>query len=78
IIASWMRLYRFPEQGDFFPSMSFNASMPTNEGSMSGYLGFVAKCYFKNPGFEKGDQFLIRVTAKNNPSLVSEVEVVLK
>jgi len=78
IIASWMRLYRFPEQGDFYPPMTMRASVPTNEGSMSGNLGFVAKCYFKNPGFEKGDQFTIRVTAKNDPSLVSEVEVVLK
>jgi len=78
IIASWMRLYKFPEQGDFFPPLSFNASVPTNEGSMSGSLGFVAKCYFKNPGFEKGDTFVIRVTAKNDPSLVSEVEVTLK
>jgi len=50
----------------------------TDEGSMAGQLGFRTKCYFKNPGFQKGDKLIIRVTAKNNPALSSEVEVTLK
>ena len=44
---------------------------------MSGFHGFMTKCYFKNPGFKKGDKVVIRVTAKNKPELTSEVAVVL-
>jgi hypothetical protein len=78
LIATWVRLYRFPEQGDFFPPNSINAQVVTDEGSMTAQLGFRTKCYFKNPGFAKGDKLIIRVTAKNNPAFSGEVEVTLK
>ncbi|MGD1009779.1 MAG: hypothetical protein ABR951_06470 [Candidatus Aminicenantales bacterium] len=78
LIATWVRFYRFPEQGDFFPPVSMRSQVVTDEGSMAGQLGFRTKCYFKNPGFQKGDKLIIRVTAKNNPALSSEVEVTLK
>ena len=44
---------------------------------MSGFCSFVTKCYFKNPGFKKGDKLVIRVTAKNKPEFKGEVAVVL-
>lgn len=78
LIATWVRFYGFPEQGDFFPPVSMHSQVATNEGSMAGQLGFRTKCYFKNPGFQKGDKLIIRVTAKNKPALSSEVEVTLK
>jgi hypothetical protein len=78
LIAAWIRLYRFPDQGDFFPPVSMRAQVVTDEGSMAAQLGFRTKCYFKNPGFQKGDKLIIRVTAKNNPTLTGEVEVTLK
>ena len=48
------------------------------EGSLLGYIGFSTKCYFKNPGFEKGDKLTIKVRDKNNPQITGEVEVTLK
>jgi len=54
------------------------SSIPVDEGSMTGNIGFRTRCYFKNPGFKKGDKLIIRVTAKNDPNLSNEVEVVLQ
>lgn len=78
IISSWMRLYDFPASGDFFPPLTLRAPLKTDEGSMYNFAGFRTKCYFKNPGFKKGDKLILRVTAKNNPALSGEVEVILK
>ena len=78
IIASWMRLYDFPQRADFFPPLTLNAPVKADEGSMMNFIGFRTKCYFKNPGFKRGDKLTIRVTAKNNPALMGEVDVVLK
>jgi hypothetical protein len=78
IISSWMRLYDFPASGDFFPPLTLRAPLKTDEGSMYNFTGFRTKCYFKNPGFKKGDKLILRVTAKNKPELTGEVEVVLK
>jgi len=77
IASSWMRFYRFPADGDFFPPLTPRSRIRADEGFMTGYNGFVIKCYFKNPGFKKGDKLVIRVTAKNKPELTGEVAVVL-
>ncbi len=77
IASSWIRFYKFPNSGDFFPPLTRRAQSLTDEGSMSGYFGFVTKCYFKNPGFKKGDKIVIRVKAKNKPDLSGEVAVLL-
>jgi hypothetical protein len=78
LISSWMRLYDFPASGDFFPPLTLSAPLKTDAGSMYNFSGFRTKCYFKNPGFKKGDKLILRVTAKNNPALSGEVEVILK
>lgn len=78
IIASWMRFYDFPQQGQFFPPLTLNDQLPRDEGSMFNFTGFRTVCYFKNPGFKPGDTLVLRVTAKNKPELVSEVTVTLK
>jgi hypothetical protein len=77
IASSWIRFYKFPNEGDFFPPLTARANLMTDQGSMSGFHGFVTKCYFKNPGFKAGDKIVIRVTAKNKPDLKTEVAVVL-
>ena len=77
IASSWIRFYKFPNEGDFFPPLTRRALSKTDQGSMSGFLGFVTKCYFKNPGFKKGDKIVIRVKAKNVPDLSGEVAVLL-
>ncbi|HEX2694108.1 MAG TPA: hypothetical protein VHP61_00015 [Acidobacteriota bacterium] len=77
IASSWIRFYKFPNEGDFFPPQTARALHKTDRGSMSGFHGFVTKLYFKNPGFKKGDKIVIRVTAKNKPELSGEVAVLL-
>jgi hypothetical protein len=77
IASSWVRFYKFPNEGDFFPPLTVRARIKADEGSMIGFYGFVTKCYFKNPGFKKGDKLVIRVIAKNKPELKGEVAVVL-
>ena len=78
LISSWMRFYQFPQRADFFPLNTLNAPTVADQGSMSGFTGFATKLYFKNPGFKKGDSFLLKVKDKANPELNGEVEVVLK
>jgi hypothetical protein len=77
IASSWIRFYKFPNEGDFFPPLTRRTLSVTEEGSMSGFFGFATKCYFKNPGFKTGDKIVIRVTAKNKPDLSTEVAIVL-
>ncbi len=78
LISSWIKLYEFPRKQDFFPPLTPHAAAAVDQGSMSSFVGFRTKCYFKNPGFEKGDKLTIRVVAKNNPNLTGEVEVTLE
>ena len=77
MISSWIRFYKFPAGADFFPPRG-RAGVPVDQGSMSDSIGFRTKCYFKNPGFEKGDKLTIKVRDKKNPDMTGEVEVTLK
>jgi hypothetical protein len=78
IISSWIRLYEFPTRTDFFPVLGANSPLPVDQGSMTGAIGFRTKCYFKNPGLEKGDKLTIKVRDKKNPDITGEVEVTIK
>jgi hypothetical protein len=78
IISSWIRLYKFIDDGDFFPALTAKAKLPKNEASLYGDIAFRTKCYFKNPGFRKGDQVLIKVRDKKDASITGEVGVVFK
>ncbi len=78
LVSSWIRIYKFPERSDFFPVFRPGTPTPVDEGSMTGDIGFRTKCYFKNPGFEKGDKVIIRVRDKKKADITSEVEVTLK
>jgi hypothetical protein len=78
VISSWVRFYNF-QRADFFPPLSINkAPLPTEEASLFGFVGFRTKCYFKNPGFKKGDSLIIKVKDKKNPALSGEVAVAFK
>ncbi len=78
IISSWIRFYKFPKGSDFFPPLTQTAPLAADQGSMTDHIGFRTKCYFKNPGFAKGDTLIIRVRDKKNPELTGEVAVTLK
>jgi hypothetical protein len=77
ISASWIRVYNFPEKVDFFPPNTLNAPLASDEGSMYNFVGFSTLLYFKNPGFKKGDTFLLKVRDIKDPAVTGEVEVVL-
>jgi len=78
VIASTLRFYQFRDQYDFFPVLGLRGTVPGEEGSINGYVGFKTRLYFKNPGFKKGDSVLIKVKDKKNPELTGECAVVLK
>lgn len=78
IISGWIRFYKFPQRGDFFSPLAQRAPLPVDEGSMSGFIGFRTKCYFKNPGFKKGDKLTFKVRDKKKPELNGEIDIVLK
>jgi hypothetical protein len=77
IIASWVRFYNFPHEGDFFPPLTMRSQVATDQGSMYGFFGFRTKLYFKNPGFKKGDKVTFKVWDMKDPKIVSTVDVVL-
>jgi hypothetical protein len=77
IIASWARLYEFPEKANFFPPLTLTSTLAVDEGHMTGFYGFMTPMYFKNPGFAKGDKLTIKVRDTKNPKLAGECEVVL-
>jgi hypothetical protein len=78
IIASWIRLYEFPEKANFFPPLTLRSTLAVTKGHMAGFNGFRTPMYFKNPGFAKGDTLTIKVHDVKDPNLTGECEVVLK
>jgi hypothetical protein len=77
IIASWARLYNFPQRADFFPPLTMRSTVAVDEGSMYSYTGFRTKIYFKNPGFKKGDKVTFKVWDKKDPNIASTVDAVI-
>jgi hypothetical protein len=77
LILSQMRNFRFQWDLDFFPVLG-REPRPTDQGSFAGTIGFKTKLYFKNPGFKKGDQLVIKVTDSKNPELTGSCGVVLE
>ena len=77
IIASWVRLYQFPEKANFFPPLTLMSTLAVDEGHVAGFYGFMTPMYFKNPGFAKGDKLTIKVRDTKKPQLAGECEVVL-
>jgi hypothetical protein len=78
IIASWVRLYDFPEKANFFPPLTLRSTLAISEGYMTSLSGFMTPIYFKNPGFAMGDKLTIKVRDLKNPAITGECEVVLK
>jgi hypothetical protein len=77
IIATWVRFYNFPREGDFFPPLTMRSGLAVDEGSMYSFTGFRTKVYFKNPGFKKGDKVTFKVWDKKDPKISSSIDVVL-
>jgi hypothetical protein len=76
LAQSQMRFWQYRWDYDFFPVLG-RASLPSDQISMSGTLGARTKLYFKNPGFQKGDELVIRVRDHKNPEIIGFCAVVL-
>jgi len=76
LILSRMRFYRFQEQYDFFPPRAGNIRI-TDEASVSETIGFKTFAYFKNPGFQDGDQIVIQVIDKKKSEIWGATALVL-
>jgi hypothetical protein len=77
LALSQMRFYNYPWENDFFPVLS-RGQLPTNQVSMTGQIGARTTMYFKNPGFQKGDQLVIKVKDHKNPELTGFCAVALE
>lgn len=69
LIQSQMRYWRYPWNYDFFPALGRGPQL-TGQVSMGANLGARTKLYFKNPGFQEGDEFVIKVSDRDNPEVV--------
>ncbi len=77
LIASWVRLYEFPEQTNFFPPLGLGSELAVERISAYSMVGFETALYFKNPGFSKGDRILIKIRDHKNPAVKGECEIIL-
>jgi hypothetical protein len=77
LILSELRNYNFQWDLDFFPVLG-REPRHTDEGSFAGTIGFKTKLYFKNPGFKKGDEIVIKVVDSKNPEVTGSCAVVLE
>jgi hypothetical protein len=76
LALSQMRYWNYHWDYDFFPVLGA-ASLPSDQLSMSGNVGVRTKFYFRNPGFQKGDELVIKVKDHKNPETFGFCAVVL-
>jgi hypothetical protein len=73
-----LRYYKFPYQSEFYPTPGFGPTVWVDEGNMTALVGFKTKLYFKNPGFQKGDEVTFKIFDRKHPESTAEITVVLK
>ena len=76
LAQSQMRFWQFRWDYDFFPVLG-KGSLPADQISMSGNIGARSKVYFKNPGFQNGDELVIKLRDRKKPDLIGYCAVVL-
>jgi len=76
LAQSQMRFWQFRWDYDFFPVLG-KGSLPADQLSMSGNIGARSKVYFKNPGFQNGDELVIKVKDRKKPDLIGYCAAVL-
>lgn len=73
-----LRYYKFPYQSEFYPTPGFGPAVWVDEGSLVALMGFKTKFYFKNPGFQKGDEVTFKAFDRKHPESKAEITIVLK
>jgi len=76
LALSQMRFWNYPWDYDYFPVLGSGA-LPSDQLSMSGNLGARTKVYFRNPGFQKGDELVIKVKDHKKSEITGYCAVVL-
>ncbi len=77
LAQSQMRFWQYKWDYDFFPVLG-RGPLPSDQLSMSGSLGVKTKFYFRNPGFQKGDELVIKVKDQKKPDKFGFCAVVLE
>jgi hypothetical protein len=73
---SQMRFWDYKWNYDYFPILGAGP-LPSDQLSMSGSIGVKTKFYFRNPGFQKGDELAIMVKDQKDPKLTGFCGVLL-
>ena len=76
LIMAGMNTLQYNSSFDFFPLRN-ERGKSTDSGSISASIGLRTRVYFKNPGFEPGDRFIIQVKDRKDPEVVTNVVVIL-
>ena len=77
LAQSQMRHWQYRWDYDFFPVLG-TGPLPSDQLSMSSSIGAKTKVYFRNPGFQKGDELVIKVKDQKNPEIIGFCGVVLE
>ncbi len=77
LAQSNMRFFSFNWTYDFYPVLG-RGPIASDQLSMAGTIGVKTKIYFKNPGFKKGDELIIKVKDHKNPEYIGACAAVLK
>ena len=77
LVMTRLRDYRFEWAYDFFPPRASGRTVASQAG-ISNIIGFKTFAYFKNPGFKKGDQILIKVIDRKNENVFGACAVILE
>ncbi len=64
--------------GDYFNNAQGHGSLPTEQGTLEGIVGFKTRLYFENPGFKAGDQLVIMACDTKNPELKGTCTILLR
>jgi len=77
LVMTRFRDYRFEWDRDFFPPRGSGLTV-SNRAGISNVIGFKTFAYFKNPGFKKGEQVLIKVIDNKNENVFGACAAVLE
>lgn len=79
LALSQMRHWSYRWDYDFFPVLAVAGAttLPSDQLSMGGNIGARTRLYFKNPGFQKGDELAIKVKDHKNPEIAGFCAVAL-
>lgn len=77
LVMTHFRDYEFDWDRDFFPPRG-SGHIAASQAGINNLIAFKSFVYFKNPGFKKGDQLLIKVVDGKNDEIFGACAVVIQ